>query len=250
VYEDETERCKMDNLADRIKEIVSQNVYLEPSSFNRVRTGQLTLEGGRLFVSQFSHFTRNFPRWLAAVAANCPEPEVRKFIAGNLYEEEIGPAGQGSHFDLLLRQGEAMGLTRGEIETTAPFPTTALAISALENICRNPSWLEGLAATTGLECINHPAVRAQAGVIIINDVRAWKHLGLSDQQLKSRTIHMEEDEKHVETGLKILAAHAVTEEAREKVVNSARKALSAFRLLMEGIGVAAFGNNSQTPRAG
>jgi len=229
------------SLANQIKEIVLNSLYLEPAAFNRVEPGQLTMEGGRLFVSQFSHFTRNFPRWLAAVASNCPESEVRKFIAGNLYEEEIGPAGQGSHYDLLLRQGEAMGLTRGEIETTVPFSTTALAISALENICRNPSWLEGLAATTGLECINHPAVRAQAGVIIINDVRAWKHLGLSDQQLKSRTIHMEEDEKHVETGLKILAAHASTEDAREKVVNSAREALLNFRLLMEGIGKAALG---------
>jgi pyrroloquinoline quinone (PQQ) biosynthesis protein C len=230
------------SLANQIKEIVLNSIYLEPAAFNRVEPGQLTMEGGRLFVSQFSHFTRNFPRWLAAVAANCPESDVRKFIAGNLYEEEIGPAGQGSHYDLLLRQGEAMGLTRGEIETTVPFSTTALAISALENICRNPSWLEGLAATAGLECINHPAVRAQAGVIIINDVRAWKHLGLSDQQLRSRTIHTEEDEKHVENGLKILAEHAATVEAQEKVVNSAREALLAFRLLMEGIGKAAFGN--------
>jgi pyrroloquinoline quinone (PQQ) biosynthesis protein C len=232
------------SLANQIKEIVLNSLYLEPAAYNRVEPGQLTLEGGRLFVSQFSHFTRNFPRWLAAVASNCPESDVRKFIAGNLYEEEVGPAGQGSHYDLLLRQGEAMGLTRQKIEETVPFSTTALAISTLEHICRNPSWLEGLAATTGLECINHPAVRAQAGVIIINDVRAWKHLGLNDQQLKSRTIHMEEDEKHVETGLKILAAHATTQEAREKVVNSAREALLAFRLLMEGIGAAALANRS------
>jgi pyrroloquinoline quinone (PQQ) biosynthesis protein C len=232
----------MSDLGTRIKEIVSNSIYLEPSSFNRVQPGQLTMEAGRLFVSQFSHFTRNFPRWLAAVAANCPEPDVRKFIAGNLYEEEIGPGGQGSHYDLLLRQGQAMGLTREAIETTAPLSTTALAISALESICRNRSWLEGLAATTGLECINHPAVRAQSGVIIINDVRAWKHLGLSDQQLRSRTIHAEEDEKHVENGLRILAAHAATEDAQEKIVDSAREALLAFHLLMEGIGKAAFGN--------
>ncbi|MGH7769024.1 MAG: TenA family transcriptional regulator [Candidatus Binatia bacterium] len=232
----------MNNLADRIKEIVSNTVYLEPASFNRVEPGRLTKEGGRLFVSQFSHFTRNFPRWLAAVASNCPEPDVRKFIAGNLYEEEIGPGGQGSHYDLLLRQGQAMGLAREEIETTAPFSTTTLAINALESICRNRSWLEGLAATTGLECINHPVVRAESGMIIINDVRAWKHLGLNDQQLRSRTIHTEEDEKHVEAGLKILTAHAATKEAQEKVVDSAREALVAFRLLMEGIGNAAFGD--------
>jgi pyrroloquinoline quinone (PQQ) biosynthesis protein C len=98
-----------------------------------------------------------------------------------------------------------------------------------------------LAATTGLECINDPALRPKSGVVIINDVRAWQHLGLNQQQLRSRTIHMEEDEKHVNTGLKILSEQASSEEAAAKAIASAREALLAFRLLMEGIGRAAFG---------
>lgn len=231
----------MNSLGNRIKEIVLDSIYLQPSTFNRVRPGQLTREGGRIFVSQFSHFTRNFPRWLAAVASNCPEPEARKFIVANIYEEEIGPAGQGSHYDLLVKQGEALELEREQIERAQPLPTTALAIDALDGICRNRYWLAGLAATTGLECINHPGVRVKSGVMIINDVRAWRHLDLSEQQLRSRTIHMEEDEKHVEAGLNILADHAATDEAVEKVVDSAREALLAFRMLMEGIGRAALG---------
>jgi pyrroloquinoline quinone (PQQ) biosynthesis protein C len=230
----------MNSLEKQIKAIVLQAIYLEPSTFNRVRPGALTKDGGRLFVSQFSHFTRNFPRWLAAVASNCPLPEARKFLVANMYEEEIGPGGQGSHYDLLLRQGEALGLTRQQVESTDPLPSTAVAVDALDSICRERSWLEGLAATTGLECINHPALRAESGVIIINDVRAWQHLGLNQQQLRSRTIHTEEDEKHVETGLKILA-EAATEETAGKAVAAAREALLAFRLLMEGIGRAALG---------
>jgi pyrroloquinoline quinone (PQQ) biosynthesis protein C len=228
---------------NRIKELVLQTVYLEPSSFNRVQPGDVTKEIGRLFVTQFSHFTRNFPRWLAAVAANCTAPDVRKFLAANLYEEEIGSSGQGSHYDLLVRQGEALGLTRTEIERAAPLPSTERAVNALESICRNRSWLEGLAATSGLECINHPGVRQQAGVIIINDVRAWRHLGLDADQLRSRTIHMEEDEKHVDTALELLREHAATEELRQRVVETARDALLAFRTLLEGIGNAAFPAN-------
>ncbi|OGQ83355.1 MAG: hypothetical protein A3F90_07975 [Deltaproteobacteria bacterium RIFCSPLOWO2_12_FULL_60_19] len=233
----------MSALENRIKGLVLQTVYLEPSSFNRVQPGDLTKEGGRVFVSQFSHFTRNFPRWLAAVAANCGVADVRKFLAANLYEEEIGSSGQGSHYDLLVRQGESLGLTRVEIEHAAPLPSTQLAVNALESICRNRSWLEGLAATSGLECINHPGVRRQAGVIIINDVRAWRHLGLNAEQLRSRTIHMEEDEKHVDTALEILRAHAATEELQQRVVETARDALLAFRMLLEGIGNAAFPAN-------
>ncbi|HTM11170.1 MAG TPA: iron-containing redox enzyme family protein [Verrucomicrobiae bacterium] len=231
----------MNSLEKEIKDIVLQAIYLEPSTFNRVQPGVLTKDGGRVFVSQFSHFTRNFPCWLAAVASNCPVSEARKFLVANMYEEELGPDGQGSHYDLLLRQGEALGLTREQIERTSPLASTAVAIDALDSICRSRSWVEGLAATTGLECINHPALRAEAGVIIINDVRAWRHLGLNQQQLRSRTIHMEEDEKHVETGLKIISEQAVTEESATKAVAAAREALLAFRLLMEGIGRAALG---------
>jgi pyrroloquinoline-quinone synthase len=231
----------MNPVADRIKEIALSTVYLDPGSFNRVKSGDLTKEGGRVFVRQFSHFTRNFPRWLAAVAANCPLPEVRKFLARNIYDEEVGPAGEGSHYDLLLRQGEALGLSREEIEKTPPFTTTLQALSALESMCRNRSWLEGLAATSGLECVNHPEVRARSGVWIINDVRSWRHLGLNEQQLRSRTIHMEEDEKHVETGLRLLGEHGLTKELQDKIVAAAREALLAFRSLMNGIGKEALG---------
>jgi pyrroloquinoline-quinone synthase len=234
----------MNTIATRVKEIVLKTVYLEPSTFNRLKAGELTLEGGRIFVRQFSHFTRNFPRWLAAVTANCRVPEVRKFLAWNIYEEEVGPQGQGSHYELLLRQGEAIGLTRAEIEQTPPLATTALAINALEAICRNRPWLEGLAGITGLECINHPEVRAKGGVIIINDVRAWQHLRLSAEQLRSRTVHMEGDEKHADAGLNILAEHAPTPELQEMIVSSASEAVLAFRTLMEGIGREALAQRS------
>jgi len=229
----------MNWLGTRIKELVLNVVYLEPSSFNRVKAGELTIEGGKVFIRQFSYFTRSFPRWLAAVSANCPVPDVRKFLASNIYEEEVGPPGQGSHYELLLRQGQALGLSREEIEETAAFPTTLSAVNALESMCRNRSWLEGLAVTSGLECINHPEVRGQAGVMILNDVRAWQHLGLSAHQLRSRTIHMEEDEKHVETALEILSEHAAAQELQEKILGSAHEAVLAFRMLMDGIGRAA-----------
>jgi pyrroloquinoline quinone (PQQ) biosynthesis protein C len=226
----------MKDIANAIKENTLKLVYLEPSSFNRVKPGELTREGGRVFIQQFSHFTRNFPIWLAAIAANCPVSDARTFLASNLHEEEIGKSGEGSHYELLMRQGKALGLTREEIDGAKPFSTTILAINAIEGICRSGSWLEGLAATTGLECINHPGVRKRGQTIIINDIRAWQHLGLSDHELRSRTIHMEEDERHVEEGLRILTEYASTQELQEKAIAAAYAAVLAFRTLMEGIG--------------
>lgn len=226
----------MEGLGGRIKQIALKLVYLEPAPFNRVKPGELTQEGGRVFIRQFSHFTRSFPRWLAAVTANCPAHDVRKFLAGNIYEEEVGTSGEGSHYDLLVRQGEGLGLKREEIDGASPLPSTLLAINAIDGICRNRSWLEGLAATAGLECVNHPEVRREGGVIIINDLRAWQHLGLSDRQLRSRTVHMEGDKEHADAALKILAEHARTDESQEAVIAAAHAAILAFRILMDGIG--------------
>ena len=231
----------MKELGSRIKQIALDLVYLEPAAFNRVQPGELSREGGRVFIRQFSHFTRNFPRWLAAVAANCPAHDVRKFLAANIYEEEVGMAGDGSHYDLLVRQGEGLGLRREEIERAAPLPSTLLAINAIDATCRNRPWLEGLAATSGLECVNHPDVRHEGGVLIINDLRSWQHLGLSESQLRSRTVHMEGDKEHADAALKIMAGHAPTEESQEAVIAAAHAAILAFRTLMDGIGREALG---------
>ena len=235
------ENFRIKDLGGAIKELALKLVYLEPASFNRLKPGELTQEGGRIFIRQFSHFTRNFPRWLAAVASNCPAHDVRKFLAANIHEEEVGISGDGSHYDLLVRQGEGLGLKREEIESAAPQPATLLAINAIDALARNRPWLEGLAATTGLECVNHPEVRREGGAIIINDLRAWRHLGLNEHQLRSRTVHMEGDKEHADAGLNILAAHARTEESRQAVIAAAHAAILAFRTLMEGIGREALG---------
>ena len=67
-----------------------------------------------MLIQQWSNFTRHSRQCWAHVVGNCPIVEVRKFIVTeNLYEEE---AQEGhSHFEILVRMGMALGLTRDEI---------------------------------------------------------------------------------------------------------------------------------------
>src|ERR1041384_1622399 len=84
---------------------------------------RLTKKGARVLIEQWASLTRHSRQCWAYVVGNCSIIEVRKFIVTeNLYEEE---AQEGhSHFEILVRMGEALGLTRDQILDAKPLPTT------------------------------------------------------------------------------------------------------------------------------
>src|SRR3954465_3484284 len=113
----------------------------------------LAVSGARMLIQQWGVFTRHSRRCWAHVVGNCPQLEIRKFVVKeNLYEEE---ALEGhSHFELLVRMGIAVGLSRDQIEQAKPLPTTVVALHAWETLTKNRTWHEGLAAKAVLERTN------------------------------------------------------------------------------------------------
>src|SRR5437867_10969347 len=75
--------------------------------------GELTRQQLGAWVCQHHQYVSQFPRWCAAVYAECPDPDARDFLLENIVEEESGT----KHVDLLIRFGEACGVSRKEIET-------------------------------------------------------------------------------------------------------------------------------------
>jgi pyrroloquinoline quinone (PQQ) biosynthesis protein C len=134
------------------KIVADYNNSLEWVSFSK---DGLTREAAQVLIEQWSSFTRHSRQCWAHVVGNCPIIEVRKFIVTeNLYEEE---AQEGhSHFEILVRMGIALGLTRQEIEFAKPLPTTVVAMNAWEALTKNRTLFEGLAAKSVLERTNNP----------------------------------------------------------------------------------------------
>lgn len=99
------------------KIVADCNDRLEWVPFSKVR---LTKEAACVLIEQWSNFTRHSRQCWAFVVGNCPIVEVRKFIVKeNLYEEE---AMEGhSHFEILVRMGMVLGLTREQIENAKPL---------------------------------------------------------------------------------------------------------------------------------
>src|SRR5438094_8006698 len=88
-------------------------------------SGELTRQQLGAWVCQHYQYVSQFPRWCAAVYADCPDADARDCLLENMVEEESGTQ-QG---DLLVRCGEACGLRRKVEETAWTLPTTR-AVSA------------------------------------------------------------------------------------------------------------------------
>lgn len=198
--------------------------------------GDCTREQMQIWLKHFYHFAISFPRWLANVAGICPHQEVRKILIRNMWDEEVKDARAGEcHVDLLIRMGKALGLTREEIVTTPPLPTTIVALNTWENLTRNRSWLEGLAALQILERMNDPDTAERLGYPAQLNPRVWEGLHLSHEDSAFLWVHREADKAHAGGEAAYLFKYAVTRQDQENILQVSRESAVAMRIYQDGI---------------
>jgi pyrroloquinoline-quinone synthase len=118
------------------------------------------------YVIEHQHFLRQWVRSCAFIMARTEQPEVVRYELDNLTTEYggFGPD-RPSHYELLLRMGEALGMDRAAVLATPPLPATAKAIEGWGEIAEREHWTAALAAMHGLELIaNRDLVRDGASV--------------------------------------------------------------------------------------
>ena len=192
---------------------------------------RLTVRGARMLVQQWGVFTRHSRRCWAYVVGNCPHVEIRKFVVTeNLYEEE---ALEGhSHFELLVRMGRAVGLSREQVELAKPLPTTVVALHAWETLTKNRSWYEGLAAKAVLErtndrnCGNFSALEAE---------RWMRQLKLSRDDVEFWLLHDSVDQVHGGGSLGLLEKYLRTDVEKEAAIRAAEESMMAWKVYLDGI---------------
>lgn len=192
---------------------------------------QLKPEGARVLVQQWGIFTRHSRRCWAYVVGNCPHIEVRRFIVTeNLYEEE---ALEGhSHFELMVRMGEALGLSAIEVVNAEPLPTTVVALHAWEALTRNRSWYEGLAAKAVLERTNNPA----CGNFSALQAEHWaRQLKLAPKDVEFWTLHDSVDQVHGAGSIRLLEKYLQSDAERAAAVRAAEESMMVWRIYLDGI---------------
>jgi len=214
--------------SEAIDQIVADyNLSLEWVSFSK---DHLTVEAARVLVQQWASFTRHSRQCWAYVVGNCPHVEVRKFVVTeNLYEEE---AMEGhSHFEILVRMGTALGLSREEIENAKPLPTTVVAMHAWEALTKNRTWYEGLAAKSVLERTNNP----NCGNFSHNEAERWvRQLALSKEDTEFWWMHDSVDQIHGDGSLNLLEKYLKTEAERQAALRAAEESMMAWQVYFDG----------------
>jgi pyrroloquinoline-quinone synthase len=186
--------------------------------------GELTRSQLGAWVKQHYQYVSQFPRWCATIYGNCPDSDARDFLLENIVEEESGI----KHVDLLIRFGEACGVSRSEVENMRQLPTTRGLTAWCYETSRKPFHVAAAGLLVGLE--------SQVPGIYKRNLPPLKaHYGFTDHEVEFFAIHIEADEVHGERGYQIVEQHSDTPEKKAEAIEAVREATEMRWQYMTGL---------------
>jgi pyrroloquinoline-quinone synthase len=113
----------------------------------RMNAGELDPEQIRCWVANRFCYQAAIPRKDAAILANCPDRAVRRRWLRRIVDHDGTADGEGG-IEAWLRLGEAVGLTRGEMEDQRHVvPGVRFAVDAYVTFARTRPWVEAVASS-------------------------------------------------------------------------------------------------------
>ncbi|CAC12068.1 hypothetical protein [Thermoplasma acidophilum] len=105
------------------------------------------------YVIEHRFFLKNWIRTLSMVIHSTTSDDAFEYEVENVATEYIGLNGKPSHLELLLRMGEALGMSRKRIMEYSPLPETSQAIEVWYGISNRYSWIDTMGAMHVLELV-------------------------------------------------------------------------------------------------
>jgi pyrroloquinoline-quinone synthase len=113
----------------------------------RMDSGDLTRDELRRWVTNRFYYQKCIPLKDAAIMSNCPEVEVRREWIQRIIDHD-GTAERTGGIESWLRLGEALGVTREELESErGVLPGVRYAVDAYVNFARQRPWIEAVASS-------------------------------------------------------------------------------------------------------
>jgi pyrroloquinoline-quinone synthase len=186
--------------------------------------GELTRAQLGAWVCQHYQYVSQFARWCATIYGNCPDSDARDFLLENIIEEESGT----KHVDLLIRFGEACGVSRAEVERTRQLPSTRGLTAWCYETSRKPFHLAAAGLLVGLES-------QVPGIYKRNLPPLRAHYGFTDHEVEFFAIHIDADEVHGERGYQIVERHCPGPDRQADAVDTVRQATEMRWQYMSGL---------------
>jgi pyrroloquinoline-quinone synthase len=161
------------------------------------------------YVVEHQHFLRQWVRSCSFIMARTDETDVVMYELDNI-NTEFGGAGldRPSHYELLLRMGESLGLERAKVLATPPLPDTRDAIRVWDDICEDDHWVEAMVAMHGLELIANRNLRKEGASVPYFDPEILKTGQVTDATKAFLREGYEADVGHSEEALDLAEKYA------------------------------------------
>lgn len=227
----------MSELKDRLEQYIIDEYFRNPPDMIRAMSEEPTTVVAEAFVKEWIGFSQRFPRWVGAIIARCPHFEVISFEIENLFAETVqDPDSDTNHYELLIRLGRALGLSREEIEAHRPHPNSQRAFETWWTLARREPWILGFTAINGLEILGDKSLPARYGVSQGTGLapHPWKRLGLDDEDLEFFRVGDEADVGHGEEAIAIMTGYA-QETTEDAMMDTLDETMAAIRLMLDGM---------------
>jgi pyrroloquinoline-quinone synthase len=181
----------------------------------RMDAGELSREELQRWVANRFYYQRCIPIKDAAILANCSEVEVRRVWIQRIVDHDGTSVGTGG-IESWLRLGEALGLTRDELESERRvLPGVRYAVDAYVNFARRKPWIEGVASSL-TELFGPDAIRVRVAALEAH--YPWiDRAGL--EYFRDRLVQAPRD---AEYALRLVVERCVTREQQERAVAALR----------------------------
>ena len=181
------------------------------------------------YVLEHQHFLKQWVRTLSWVIAKADTDEVLDLELENITTEFVGYGpDRPSHYELLIRMGESLMLSRGEILGTKPNPATAGSLKVWQEIGEKRHWLETMAAMHTLELVANKDIRKDGAVMTYFDPRILEGGEVTQATKDFLREGYEADVEHSEVPLALVERMAPRAGVVEDVQMTVLKSIDAF----------------------
>ncbi len=140
-----------DALADGLRSF-STSYYARHPFHQLMHEGRLTAPQLQGWVANRLAYQRAIPRKDAAIISNCPDPAVRREWIQRIIDHDglatTDPRGTPGGIEMWIRLGEAVGLSREEMEDERHvLPGVRLAAESYVTFCKTKPWIEAVASS-------------------------------------------------------------------------------------------------------
>jgi pyrroloquinoline quinone (PQQ) biosynthesis protein C len=214
--------------------------------------GKPSKAGMLIFGLEHCYFAANFPRWFGNIVGNCPLLDIRAYLIGNMYVEEVeDPTIKNGHYESMVDFAVGCGADRKSVYAYQPSYEMLTAVAYWDNISRTRSWLEAFAGIGGLEFLNNAKLAKMNRQTPFNSKSNFAKVKVSEKYMshwEAGEAADQDEEGHGQKTIDILVEHSKTPEQQEAVLRAFRESLSVFRHVYNRIGERAFAADRKAPR--